>query len=86
MQIMCDLKTTFWIGHRTLCAGGAPANVACALAQLGTQVCFIGNLGKDDFGNQMADLLASALVASASDAHTHNLSAFILWSASQVFS
>lgn len=48
-------EVTSW----TACAGGAPANVACALAQLGTQVCFIGNLGKDDYGNKMADLLAS---------------------------
>lgn len=39
--------------------GGAPANVACALAKLGSKVVFIGNLGQDDLGDQMADLLAS---------------------------
>lgn len=44
---------------RTPYPGGAPANVACALAQLGSKVVFIGNLGQDDLGDQMADLLAS---------------------------
>ena len=30
--------------------GGAPANVACALARLGTPTAFIGRLGHDEFG------------------------------------
>lgn len=45
--------------HRTPYPGGAPANVACALAKLGSKVIFIGNLGQDDLGDQMSDLLAS---------------------------
>jgi fructokinase len=32
------------------CLGGAPTNVACALARLGTQVGFIGRLGSDAIG------------------------------------
>ena len=30
--------------------GGAPANVACALARLGTSAAFLGRLGADDIG------------------------------------
>lgn len=30
--------------------GGAPANVACGLARLGTSVAFLGRLGRDDIG------------------------------------
>lgn len=30
--------------------GGAPANVACGLARLGTPVAFLGRLGEDDIG------------------------------------
>ena len=32
--------------------GGAPANVACALARLGTPVAFVGRLGRDAIGDQ----------------------------------
>ena len=39
------------------CFGGAPANVACGLAQLGTNVAFAGRLGNDVIGNQFIDLL-----------------------------
>ena len=34
------------------CLGGAPANVACGLAKLGTQVAFGGRVGKDPIGRQ----------------------------------
>ena len=37
--------------------GGAPANVACALARLGTPVAFIGRLGADAIGNSFQELL-----------------------------
>ena len=37
--------------------GGAPANVACALARLGTEVAFIGNLGDDKIGFKFKDLM-----------------------------
>ena len=37
--------------------GGAPANVACALARLGTSVAFIGRLGRDAIGDSFLELL-----------------------------
>ncbi|MEB3229829.1 MAG: carbohydrate kinase [Leptolyngbyaceae bacterium] len=37
--------------------GGAPANVACALAKLGTTAGFIGCVGQDDPGDQLMALL-----------------------------
>ena len=36
--------------------GGAPANVACGLARLGTPVAFAGRLGRDPIGHGFADL------------------------------
>lgn len=33
--------------------------MACALAKLGSHVYFIGNLGQDDLGDEMAELLTS---------------------------
>ena len=39
--------------------GGAPANVACALARLGTPNAFIGRLGRDEFGEAFVRLLVS---------------------------
>ena len=39
--------------------GGAPANVAVALARLGMDVGFIGKVGVDDYGHFLIDLLAS---------------------------
>ena len=36
--------------------GGAPANVACGLARLGTDVAFIGRLGTDAIGDRFARL------------------------------
>ena len=38
--------------------GGAPANVACALARLGTAVSFAGRLGADPIGAAFDDLFA----------------------------
>jgi len=37
--------------------GGAPANVACALARLGTPVAFLGRLGDDLIGSTFVELL-----------------------------
>ncbi|KAI3726597.1 hypothetical protein L1987_66395 [Smallanthus sonchifolius] len=37
--------------------GGAPANVACAIAKLGGTAAFIGKVGKDEFGYMLADIL-----------------------------
>jgi fructokinase len=39
--------------------GGAPANVACALARLGTPAALLGRLGKDAIGEQLAQRLAA---------------------------
>lgn len=47
----------------TKAAGGAPANVACAVAKLGGHAAFIGKLGADAFG----DFLVDKLVASSVD-------------------
>ena len=38
--------------------GGAPANVACGLARLGTPVAFAGRLGQDDIGEAFSRLFA----------------------------
>jgi len=39
--------------------GGAPANVACALARLGTASAFVGRLGRDAKGAELAQLFAA---------------------------
>jgi fructokinase len=44
-----------WTPH----PGGAPANVACALTQLGTPSAYLGCIGADTEGNALADLLKS---------------------------
>ncbi len=46
----CDLPVTD-------CFGGAPANVACALSRLGSNVSFISSLGNDTFGKNFKNLL-----------------------------
>ncbi|MEJ1221321.1 carbohydrate kinase family protein [Sediminicola sp. 1XM1-17] len=38
-------------------AGGAPANVACAISKLGGDSSFIGCVGKDPFGTFLLDIL-----------------------------
>jgi len=38
-------------------AGGAPANVACAIAKLGGKSCFIGCVGRDPFGTFLLNVL-----------------------------
>ena len=40
------------------CLGGAPANVACGLARLGTPVVFAGRLGQDAIGEAFSRLFA----------------------------
>ena len=47
--------------------GGAPANVAVALARLGAEVGFIGKVGVDDYGAFLIDLLAEEGVSLLSD-------------------
>ncbi len=48
-------EVTSWTSY----PGGAPANVACALAKLGTPVAFIGCVGKDKQGQELVSLLES---------------------------
>jgi len=42
----------------TKAAGGAPANVACAVARLGGTAAFIGKLGRDAFGDYLVETMA----------------------------
>ncbi|MBW4658620.1 MAG: carbohydrate kinase [Drouetiella hepatica Uher 2000/2452] len=49
-------QVTSW----TLYAGGAPANVACALTKLGTSAGFVGCIGEDRLGEQLVELLQEA--------------------------
>jgi fructokinase len=42
--------------------GGAPANVACALAKLGTPAAFVGCVGEDEGGTALVELLAASSV------------------------
>ncbi|TYH11176.1 hypothetical protein ES288_A07G237100v1 [Gossypium darwinii] len=44
--------------------GGAPANVACAIAKLGGNAAFIGKVGDDEFGHMLANLLKKSGVNS----------------------
>lgn len=46
----------------TLYAGGAPANLACALAKLGTESAFIGGIGDDADGAHLRQHLSDARV------------------------
>ncbi|MBW4471173.1 MAG: carbohydrate kinase [Stenomitos rutilans HA7619-LM2] len=39
--------------------GGAPANVACGLAKLGTPTGFVGCVGQDDLGTGLVELMQS---------------------------
>jgi len=41
-------------------AGGAPANVACAIAKLGGRSSFIGSVGDDPFGTYLLGVLSDA--------------------------
>lgn len=41
-------------------AGGAPANVACAVAKLGGSSAFIGKLGEDAFGDFLVETMDAA--------------------------
>ncbi|MCX7774229.1 MAG: carbohydrate kinase [Clostridia bacterium] len=45
------------VGSFLKAPGGAPANVACAVAKLGGQSAFIGKLGQDAFGEFLTETL-----------------------------
>jgi fructokinase len=50
-------------------AGGAPANVACALTKLGTPAGFIGCVGTDELGQTLVELLQSLNVNTVAVQH-----------------
>lgn len=47
-------------GEFTKKAGGAPANVACAIAKLGGRSSFIGSIGEDPFGTYLLDIMKNS--------------------------
>jgi fructokinase len=49
-----DLTRAF---HFTKKAGGAPANVACAISRLGGKSAFVGCVGNDPFGTYLMNIL-----------------------------
>ncbi|MFZ5969763.1 MAG: PfkB family carbohydrate kinase [Bacillota bacterium] len=51
--------------------GGAPANVACAVAKLGGNSAFIGKLGTDAFGDALVDTLRGVGVDTRYIMRTH---------------
>jgi fructokinase len=60
--------------------GGAPANVAVALARLGADVGFIGKVGVDDYGSFLIDLLAGEGIDTAhfvADPHAPTMVAIV---------
>ena len=59
------LVDSFWPGgqeKKVSLPGGAPANVACCLARLGTPTEFIGAVGLDSWGQALTRLLADLQV------------------------
>ncbi len=54
--------TYHFVRSWTAYPGGAPANVACALAKLGTPAGFIGCVGQDAAGTQLVRVLQAAQV------------------------
>ena len=59
------LVDSFWVGDqdkKMSLPGGAPANVACGLAKLGTSSEFIGAVGVDAWGQALGRLLSDLAV------------------------
>lgn len=54
-QIASQGNAQNWVAHY----GGAPANVACGLAKLGTSAAFIGCIGNDPLGIELLEVLQS---------------------------
>ncbi len=55
------------------CLGGAPANVACALARLGRNVSFVGCLGDDLFGVRFRELFDNRAIDDSALQINHSL-------------
>ena len=61
------LVDSFWVGtqeKKMSLPGGAPANVACGLAKLGTSTEFVGAVGIDSWGRALGQLLSDLNVGS----------------------
>ena len=58
-EILIDRLVALTGDHEDL-PGGAPANVAVALARLGLATAFIGAVGEDEPGQQLTHLLSQA--------------------------
>lgn len=59
--------------------GGAPANVAAALAKLGVSVGFIGKVGEDPFGHLLAETLAGVGVDTSSTLFESDARTTLAW-------
>ncbi|PWZ18830.1 Fructokinase-2 [Zea mays] len=60
--------------------GGAPANVACAIAKLGGSSAFVGKFGDDEFGHMLVNILKQNNVNSEGclfDKHARTALAFV---------
>ncbi|XP_051144056.1 probable fructokinase-7 [Andrographis paniculata] len=60
--------------------GGAPANVAVAIARLGGKAAFIGKVGEDEFGYMLSDILKQNKVDNSGmrfDTHARTALAFV---------
>lgn len=56
--ICTDIDTDLKTGHHFIKkSGGAPANVAAAIAKLGGESCFAGKVGNDSFGHYLEEEL-----------------------------
>ena len=61
-EILIDMVSTDRIGLKNALsfekkAGGAPANVCCAVSKMEKETEFIGQIGKDFFGDYLSDIL-----------------------------
>ncbi len=69
-------------GEMRMAAGGAPANVAVALARLGTAAGFMGRVGDDFFGEHLKEVLNRNGVDTSRlllDQSAHTGLAFVSW-------
>ena len=61
-EILIDMVSTNRVGLKNAIsfekkAGGAPANVACAIAKMGEDAEFMGQIGEDFFGEYLSEIL-----------------------------
>ena len=61
-EILIDMVSTDRVGLKNAIsfdkkAGGAPANVACAIAKMNKEAHFVGQIGNDFFGEYLSEIL-----------------------------